>query len=105
MPSLFERHWWSIAVGLLACLLLIVRHVPPDRLPTSPRTTWENCWENSKRIKPGMTLKQIEEILGPAPAQTYWHASPGGYKPTPDFDKCWQYRDGDCVYSISVSFD
>jgi hypothetical protein len=90
MRSFFERHWWRMLCVLLACLLLVfVRRIPPDRLPTNPRVTQENC----ERIKPGMTLKQVEEILGP-PSENW-----------PNNEKIWTNRNEDMFYGFVVIFD
>jgi hypothetical protein len=104
MSSFFARHWWWIVIVavLLVCLpVVFVRRVLPRRLPTNPRVTFENCL----RIKAGMTLKQVEEILGPAEPETYWSGTPGFWKPTPGYFKDWHNRDGDTFYCISVAFD
>jgi hypothetical protein len=56
MPSFVRRYCWWILVILMASVPLGYRR------PVSPMSNPRVTRENDERIKPGMTLKQVEEV-------------------------------------------
>jgi outer membrane protein assembly factor BamE (lipoprotein component of BamABCDE complex) len=68
---------------------------------SNPRITRENY----ERITPGMTLKQVEEILGPPTDAYLANKTPRFIKPTPGFIRRWASHNDDYQVAISVSFD